>query len=140
MMRPMQKLKAMNKAIAVESKGFPPTLQRLSQERIDQIFAAPTQKRPTEVWRSRDFLCQVYEAPGGIRLSFNRTQYASPGRFSDAITWDELQRLKAECGRGDRLAVEVYPPDDEVVDVANMRHLWIIDELQDASFVWRKSP
>lgn len=44
----------------------------------------------------------------------------------DGITWDELQALKRQCGFGDRFAVEVYPADLDVVNVGNLRHLWVL--------------
>jgi hypothetical protein len=47
-------------------------------------------------------------------------------RWADGITWDTLQLLKRECGHGERWAVEVYPPDTDIVNVANMRHLWLL--------------
>lgn len=80
------------------------------------------------VWRSRAFLVQVVEEGNGIiRLSVNRTSMNTwTGRWDDAITWDELQRLKRECGYGDQDAVEVYPADRDVVNVANIRHLWVM--------------
>lgn len=92
-----------------------------------------------EVWRSRDFLVQVFEERMGIeRLSVNRTSVEQGGkRWDEGIGWDELQRLKRECGRGDRDAVEVYPRDVDVVNVANMRHLWVLHE--PLHFAWRAS-
>lgn len=45
---------------------------------------------------------------------------------ADGITWDDLQWLKAAVGFGDREAVEVFPRDCDVVNVANMRHLWVL--------------
>ncbi|WP_197090454.1 DUF7694 domain-containing protein [Cupriavidus basilensis] len=80
-----------------------------------------------EVWRSREFLVQIFrEGEGIVRASVNRTTIdASSGRWHDSISWDELQRIKREIGRGHMDAVEVYPNDSDVVNVANMRHLWI---------------
>jgi hypothetical protein len=79
------------------------------------------------VWRSRDFLVQLFDEAGG-RLSICRARLAANGqRWADGITWDELMEVKAGVGFGDRWAVEVFPPDAAVVDVANMRHLWILD-------------
>ena len=90
---------------------------------------------PSEVWRSRSFLVQVFaERKGAERLSICRTSIAGD-RFADGITWDELQRLKRECGRGDKDAVEIFPPDRDVVNVANLRHLWVLAE--PLSFAWR---
>lgn len=78
------------------------------------------------MWISRDFLVQVFLEKRAIRLSVNRTTIQSDGRWSDRITWDELQAIKREVGYGDRFAVEIYPADRDLVNVANMRHLWIL--------------
>ncbi len=42
-------------------------------------------------------------------------------------SWTDLQRIKREvlADGADRLGVEVYPPEDAVVDQANMYHLWV---------------
>lgn len=92
---------------------------------------------PVAVWRSRDFLVQVYlEPPPAIaRLSVCRTRL-SGDRWADNIQWDDLQRLKGECGFAHHDAVEVYPPAGDVVNVANFRHLWILKER--LAFVWRR--
>jgi hypothetical protein len=47
----------------------------------------------------------------------------------DGIPWDVLQRIKNEMLGEDCTAVEVYPPQREVVNEVNMRHLWDVDEL-----------
>lgn len=89
------------------------------------------------VWRSRAFLVQEYPAtfPATVRLSVCRTSLAGD-RWQDGIEWEELQRLKSECGYGDSDAVEVFPADKDVVNVANMRHLWVMDV--PVEFAWRK--
>ena len=46
-------------------------------------------------------------------------------RQPDGITWDELQSIKNQIGYQDFLAFEMYPPEKDVVNVENMRHLWI---------------
>lgn len=100
----------------------------------------PVQHPPglTRVWRSQGFLVQQYElANEPIRLSINRARLADNGRWVDGITWDEIQRLKRECGYGDRYACELYPDDRDLVDVANVRHIWLLDEAP--SFAWRRS-
>lgn len=95
--------------------------------------------RPRRVWRSRGFLVQEFFAPppARARLSILRTTLdPKVGRWVDGITWDELQRLKTECGYGDFDAVEVYPCNRDIVNVANLRHLWVLDEK--LTFAWRK--
>lgn len=91
------------------------------------------------VWRSRDFLVQVFLEPNDVlRLSVNRTAVdMATGRWVEGITWDELQSVKREAGYGARDAVEVYPSDSDVVNVANMRHLWIMPT--ELPFKWKKS-
>lgn len=41
-------------------------------------------------------------------------------------TWHEAQRIKDEIAGEDATAVEVYPPRSEIVDDANMYHLWVV--------------
>lgn len=45
----------------------------------------------------------------------------------DQITWDQLQTIKSELGFGDWYAVEVYPANADLVNDANMRHLWMLE-------------
>lgn len=88
------------------------------------------------VWRSRSFLAQLIRDPNGqMRLTVNRTEIDDDGRWRAGITWDALMRVKAQCGLADRWAVEVFPPAEEVVNVANMRHLWLLDE--PPAYCWR---
>ena len=82
---------------------------------------------PFEVWGSRDWLVQVYDDDGTIRLTVNRTTRRGD-RWVDGITWDKLMQVKRDVGRGDMWAVEMYPADEHVVNDANMRHLFLIDE------------
>ncbi len=95
----------------------------------------------SELWRSRDFVVQIL-APehGATRMTVGRSTLNPEGtRWKDGITWDDLQRLKRECGRGHLDAVEVYPADAYVVNVANQRHLWILDPDHSLKlkFIWR---
>lgn len=83
----------------------------------------PHHHAPLEVWRSRRYVALVYDVPGhpGMeRISVRSTE------TRDGLTWDELQGVKAAIGRGHLSAVELYPPDSQVVAVARMRHLWVV--------------
>lgn len=88
---------------------------------------------PTALWRSRHYLVQVFEAPAmdGVeakRLSVNRTTLGTAGRWQDGISWEDLMGCKRATGHGDWYGVEVYPRDRDIVNVANMRHLWLFAE------------
>lgn len=42
------------------------------------------------------------------------------------IPWFEKQRIKNELFGPERCAVEVFPADSQLVDEANMYHLWVL--------------
>lgn len=97
-----------------------------------------SQPDPTrfDVWVSRDYLVQGFNEDGGIvRLSINRTAMLPSGRWDDGLSWDEIQRIKRDVGYGDRYAIEVYPEDTNVVNVANMRHIWILPQRLDVGWI-----
>lgn len=80
-------------------------------------------------WRSRSCLAVAYaERPPAVRLTIQRTTLLDDGQWLDGITWEDLQRVKNECGFAALDAVEIYPAAGDVVNVANLRHLWILPE------------
>lgn len=91
-----------------------------------------------DVLRSSRFLVQMFEERDGIvRMSVNRTEWDErANRWREDIGWDDLQRLKREAGYADRCAVEVLPPDRLVVNVANMRHVFIYPAGIVPKFAW----
>lgn len=99
-------------------------------------FMPAWETMPIKVWQSKDYLAVLYEqrADGMRRLTVNSVR-RKPERkrrsgtdWRDGITWDELQRIKNETLGPDVWCVEVYPAQDSVVDVANMRHLWPLEK------------
>ena len=93
-----------------------------------------------EVWVSRYFALRVIEHTdydGRIceRLVISKTTFNEDGTgWEGDIAWDELQELKSQCGRGDRLAIEVFPKDENIVRKGNYRHLWVLPE--SLPYVW----
>lgn len=119
-------------------------LERENAKMPEELVYRPREEWPSpdkwppglvEVWQSRSFLVQIYEPKdGATRLSVCRTSLGTDStRWKDGITWDDLQRLKRECGRGNLWAVEIFPADRAIVNVANMRHLWLIPA---PAFAW----
>ncbi len=41
-------------------------------------------------------------------------------------TWREMQRIKNDIAGADATAIEVYPPQSNVVDEADMFHIWVL--------------
>jgi hypothetical protein len=74
----------------------------------------------------RRYQVQVLEAlaPWGLARHM-KVQRADE---KSGISWDDLQRLKDEYMGADVLAVELYPPTNQVVNELNMRHLWEVPE------------
>lgn len=107
----------------------------LSEVPRDQWPASPPAGLQ-RVWHSRDYLVQQYGEECGVRLSVCRTSMEG-SRWVDGLTWDELQAIKQAVGYGQLWAAECYPPDEAVVNVANMRHLWILPG--PPAFGWNRS-
>lgn len=84
-------------------------------------------------WADEDYFAALYVFQGVARLSIGRAD-ASETPFS----WEELQRIKTECGFGEVDAVEVYPQDRDVVNTANIRHLYLMPT--PLSFAMRHQP
>lgn len=131
-------LKRYAKGLEAENRKYGDRLVQLPRE--DWGPTAQKMTKPiVEVWRSRKYMVQVYdEGPTLERISVCRCAIdLDAGRWRDGMTWDELQAIKSEIGRGDRDAVEVFPADHDVVNVANFRHLWVFrDRFLD--FAWRR--
>lgn len=138
-------LKRAAKAIKTENRDYGPHMRLISDSKLDAAYqraserAGGTGARYIRAWRSKDFLCQLAEcASGYLRLSINRTVVdVTNRRWRDGITWDELMRVKRECGYGEWFAVELFPADDDEVNVANIRHLWLLRE--PPPYAWRKA-
>ncbi len=113
-----------------------PTLGRDMREvsRESWPFMPGMESEPLRVWQSKDYLAVLYRQriDGQVRLTVNSTRRNGKS-WRDGITWDELQRIKQET-LGDVWCVEVYPPEPEVVNVSNMRHLWVLDEAPKTRF------
>ncbi len=44
------------------------------------------------------------------------------------ISWEELQEIKTANWGRNACAIEVYPADADIVNNANIRHLWLLGE------------
>jgi len=114
-------------------RSFPKVLTRIPKESWPKTTSRLI---PDECWHSQEFLVQIFKQENQpIRLSILRTVMDADGSWKAGITWDELQQVKAAVGFRDEWAVEIYPPDDEVANVANIRHLWIVPAPE---FAWKK--
>lgn len=119
------------RALKAENRKWPDVLRRIPESE----WGPSRPPRAKEVWRSREYLVQVFQEDDEIeRLSICHTA-VEDNDWVEGISWDDLQRLKRECGRAERDAVEVFPADADVVHVANMRHLWVLP--YELPFKWK---
>lgn len=90
---------------------------------------------PLKVWLSTEYLAVLYEqrVDGRRRLTVNRTRRNGKS-WRDGITWDELQRIKNETVGEEVWCVECYPAQSKLVNVSNMRHLYVLDEPPETRF------
>lgn len=75
------------------------------------------------IWEDDTYCVAAFDACGAIHLTVHRWD------MKDGITWDELQRIKNECGFEDRDAVEAYPRQQDVINTGNIRHLYVFEQL-----------
>lgn len=98
----------------------------------DEFPADTGERLPVLAWYSNRYMAQLYnedmpQFPYLVRLSVTRVKLNKTGAaWQDGLTWDELQSIKREVGYGDWYGMEIYPPDKDTVNVANMRHLWLL--------------
>ncbi len=132
----MKNIKQLNreaiKNLKKQNKKYPKFLIEVDEK--DWPYSSNDIK-PDKVWRSRYFLVQMFNGDQ-VRLTVNRTMIDRDGHWIGKIRWEELQEIKKQCGFGMLCAVEIYPPEKSIINVANMRHLWILNKAP--SFMWEK--
>jgi hypothetical protein len=123
--------RAMRKIALAEAEKRPVKLTEMLP-RESWLDRYPGNHPPLRVWQSRNYLVQLFdEAPltpkvDVFRLTVCRVTLGDDGHWDENLSWDELQEIKREVGYGEWYGVEIYPRDSDVVNVANMRHLWVV--------------
>jgi hypothetical protein len=107
-----------------------------------EIFFIPAQNAPTKAYvdRERGVVVQVWEDgtpgydgtpwEGTYRVAIKHTRANNPSQhgkrgFAKPVTWDDMQAIKDHFWP-ERIAIEIYPPHDKIVDVADMRWMWVL--------------
>ncbi|HJV46622.1 MAG TPA: hypothetical protein VJ824_12985 [Bacillota bacterium] len=105
------------------------------------IHPSPKQLKRGSGWFGE--LDRVYRDEGSKYVVMIRTIETSWGpvehvciRNADStdIPWREKQRIKNEIFGTDRTALEVFPSESDLVDEANMYHIWILPESMELPF------
>lgn len=127
---PKHIIKARQKTVQRDNRKFGAQMQEID---ISKLSLPPDidKKKPERAFRSNRFLAMLY--PGDhpdieVRISVCRTAIRGDGEYVDGITWDELMMVKAECGYAYHDALEVYPALQDIVNISNIRHLFVLQE------------
>lgn len=92
-------------------------MQKLSDQ-IETQF----RERSVAAWEDEKFRVGLFTFQGIFRLSIWRKDGSA-----EALSWEEIQKVKSDVGFGGVEAIEVYPRDDQVVNTANARHLYLAE-------------
>ena len=83
-----------------------------------------------QVRKNRVFCVLIRPHHHGVHLAVSSLSGVRPG-------WREMQRIKDDILGSEATAVEVYPPSSQVVDEADMFHIWGVDPLPFSLFYKR---
>lgn len=114
------------RAINQRNRNFSRKFQEIPKEQWPEDGE---QNQRFKVLRNNEFFVQLFHEPNDvIRMSVNRVEVDTNGDWKQDISWDDLHSIKAMLGYSDKYAIELYPDLYNLVNVANLRHLWILDE------------
>lgn len=114
--------------------------ERKRQERGHQIIGWSKHPSPKELkqgagWFSE--LDRVYRRNDGQAVCMMRDLQTDLGKVThltitshEQPNWMEKQQIKNDLFGKESVAVEVFPKESELVDNANMYHLWILHDKQ----------
>jgi hypothetical protein len=110
-------MKYLTSAMTAGSSGAAPSAERLRERRVMPASTVDISQFETQVLDT--------EMPGiGHVLHLRVLRYDD----RDGITWDELQAVKNWRLGHEVRAIEIFPPESEMVNQANVRHLWVIPD------------
>lgn len=138
-MKKNQELSLKRKFLKLQNLQFGREMRLIPREDWTQEAEEANPGTVSAVWRSRDYCAQIHDDPAGVtRISLCRTALNKDGSWQDGIVWEEMQRIKNECGFAEREAIEIFPPQSDEVKIANMRHLWLLPEGERLPFSWKR--
>lgn len=78
------------------------------------------------VWSNNRYVVLQYER----QSEWGEITHLAIRRLDGNVTrsWADLQRIKNELTGAERTAVEVFPPESELLDGADMFHLFVLEE------------
>ena len=118
--------RALEKAKRMLIATYPETLEKVPENDPNLPYTSHPQDLDS-IWRSKKYTVMVWNVPAGKKMTISRNEWDShTGRYKDSILWDEIMEIKRQIGFGEQNAIEFYPPDSEVINIANVRHIWLL--------------
>jgi hypothetical protein len=99
------------------------------ERRVRDDFVKQQKKGNEMNWKERAACGLIRtERIGDFTVRVYKDRIAIRGVSECAISWEILQKIKRQV-LGDVVAVEIFPIDSDVVNLANTRHLWFSPNL-----------
>lgn len=109
-------------------------------DNLEEVIFNQDEHKPknlVKAYVSKRYFVQLYQEDNKpLRISIIRNKVNVSMEWEDNLTWEEIQGIKDDIGFKNYDCVEVYPAHDNIVNVANMRHIWVMDKL--LPFSWKK--
>lgn len=90
--------------------------------KVDTLWQSYFGEHSIGVWEDDTYFVAAFKEGDVTRLDLHRKDLES------GITWDEIQRIKDECGFEDNDAIEFYPAKKDILNNGNFRHIYIFNE------------
>jgi len=99
----------------------------MQRERHRVLSPGSTMKQPDRVWMNNHYTVQVHE--GQTVLGRRATKLFIRRNDAGAVhSWYDFQRIKNALYGEEATAIEVYPPESKLTDVANVYWLWVLED------------
>lgn len=92
---------------------------------VSPAFQAMTTVRPVQVWKNNLYIVQRWAA---VDTWMGPLEKLGCRRNDGSVVraWADLQRIKTELLGPERVAMEFFPAESKLTDVANMYWLWAL--------------
>lgn len=119
--------RALEKATRLLISTYPDTLEIVPENDLNVPYSSHPEDIKT-IFRSKKYTVILWKQnriDGKQRFSISRNEWNSKERrYVGDISWDEIMEIKRQIGLGDVECWEYYPKDNEIINEANMRHIF----------------
>lgn len=119
--------RALEKAHKILISTYPDELTKVSENDPDIPYSSHPEDI-TAIYRNKKFTVIVWKQNRYCKyckFTVSRNEWSSKERrYLDNITWDEIMEIKRAIGLGETQCWEYFPKDSEVVNEANLRHIF----------------